>query len=134
MAVSFQHSIVCGEVRIIFSAKPDEQIRGILKAHGFRWSPAQKLWWRRRVTGFADILAALDKALHPGRPDGACWDCGSAEGFFRPYGAATPVYCDECYQAHRDQERAQTSAQRCQDDPMGVDRLYEDQCREVCGL
>jgi len=119
---------------LAFESKPAEGIRDMLKRNGFRWSPAAGRWWRRGCKGAADFCAALDRALNPGRPDGACWDCGSAEGFFRPYGAATPVYCDECYQAHRDQERAQSSARRCQDDPMGVDRLYEDQCRDMCGL
>ena len=27
---------------------------------------------------------------------GPCWACKSPNGKFRQYGAATPVYCDEC--------------------------------------
>jgi hypothetical protein len=126
MPVSFKSAIDCGEVRVIFSAKPDERIRGMLKAAGFRWSPAVRLWWRRRVAGAADFLAALDRALNPGRPDGACWRCHSPDGFFRPFGAATPVYCDACYAIERD-ARNGTRA-----DP--VDLAYEDSCRDACGL
>jgi hypothetical protein len=96
--LTFKHSIQPRFVSVTFSAKPDERIRDMLKAHGFRWSPAGH-WWRSRVEGAADFLAALDRALNPGRPDGACWRCSSPQGFFRPQGAATPVYCDACYAA-----------------------------------
>lgn len=94
------HVIEPGRVSVMFDAKPDVRIRGMLKASGFLWSPAGGFWWRRRVEGFADFLAALDRALNPNRPDGACWDYKSPEGFFRPYGAAAPVYCDRCHKAH----------------------------------
>ncbi len=33
-----------------------------------------------------------------------CWDCGNPEGRFRPYGAATPVYCDTCHATHQAKE------------------------------
>src|SRR5207249_3805182 len=91
--LTFTHRIG-PDMRIRFSDKPDVTIRGMLKANGFRWSPAGREWWRARVAGAADFLAALDRAIHPRRPDGACWRCNAAEGFFRPQGAATPVYCD----------------------------------------
>ncbi|OAI40552.1 hypothetical protein AYO40_04685 [Planctomycetaceae bacterium SCGC AG-212-D15] len=96
--LTFTYSIV-PDVRIRFSDKPDERIRAMLKANGFRWSPAVGQWWRTRVGGAADFLAALDKVLNPGRPDGACWRCNSPNGFFRRQGAATPVYCDSCHKA-----------------------------------
>jgi len=130
--LTFKSAIERGEVRVIFSAKPDERIRGMLKAAGFRWSPAGGLWWRRRVAGAADFLAALDRALNPGRPDGACWDCGNPQGLFRPFGAATPVYCDECHKAHVEARKGTPT--RAHDDPMGVDMLYEDGRRDACGL
>jgi hypothetical protein len=98
MCLTFSYSIG-PDVRIRFSDKPDERMRSMLKAHGFRWSLASGLWWRNRVSGAADFLAALDKVLSPKRPDGACWRCQSPDGYFRPYGAATPVYCDSCHKA-----------------------------------
>jgi hypothetical protein len=136
VATAFKYSIARGCVSLRFDAKPSEDIRAALKANGFRWSPGEGIWWRRKVTGSADFLTWLEKACNPGRPDGACWDCGDARGFFRGYGAATPVYCDACEKTHREAERAAWAAAktRCPDDPMGVDTLYEDTCRDQCGL
>lgn len=93
--LTFKHSIG-PDVRIRFSEKPSASIRSMLKAAGFRWSPAGGEWWRPRVAEAADFLAALDRAVNPGRPDGACWACKSPAGYFRRQGAATPVYCDAC--------------------------------------
>jgi len=121
--LTFTQVIDAGRVSVMFNAKPDERIRAMLKANGFRWSPAGGFWWRRQVKGFADFLAALDRALNPGRPDGACWLCKAPEGFFRPQGAATPVYCDACHKA------LTAPAQ-----PDRFDLEYEDRCREACGL
>ncbi|MFL5343015.1 MAG: hypothetical protein ACJ8F7_23020 [Gemmataceae bacterium] len=120
--LTFTHSIG-PDVRIRFSDKPDARIRVILKANGFRWSPGGGYWWRSRVAGAADFLAALERAIGPRKPDGACWRCQSPEGFFRPYGAATPVYCDACHRA-----------QRADPQPDHFDLDYEDRCREACGL
>jgi hypothetical protein len=96
--LTFTQSIGPG-VQIRFSDKPGERIRAMLKANGFRWSPAAGVWWRSRVAGAADFLAALDKVISPQRPDGACWRCQAPEGYFRSQGAATPVYCDACHAA-----------------------------------
>jgi hypothetical protein len=115
------HQIEARWFSITFSAKPPDDVRAMLKAAGFRWSPAGH-WFRTRSAGAADFLAALDRKLNPGRPDGACWSCG-APGRFRPQGAATPVYCDACHAKHQ-----------AQPDPMGVDLAYEDACRDACGL
>jgi hypothetical protein len=65
--LTFTHSIG-PDVRIQFSDKPDARIRAMLKANGFRWAPAAGLWWRRRVSGAADFIAALEKVLSPRRP------------------------------------------------------------------
>jgi hypothetical protein len=100
MCLTFTHLIESRRCSVMFNAKPDERIRGILKANGFRWSPVGGFWWRQRVEGFADFLAGLDRAINPGRPDGACWACGEP-GFFRPKGAATPVYCEACHAEHK---------------------------------
>lgn len=88
---------------IWFETKPPEPVRQILRANGFRWIPAGQHWWRRRVTGAADVLGAIQKELEPKRPDGRpvkadgqCWACGDPDGWRRNYGPATPVYCDRC--------------------------------------
>lgn len=33
-------------IQFIFEGKPDEEIRTVLKSHGFRWSPKNKAWQR----------------------------------------------------------------------------------------
>ncbi len=125
--LSFTHTIGNGSVWLKFNDKPSAEIRGILKANGFRWSPPSGSWWRTRVTGAADFILALEKRIGPKRPDGACWECKSPEGYFRPYGAATPVYCDPCQAKHKAMEANESRA-------LDTDRLYEDQCRSICGL
>jgi hypothetical protein len=120
--LTFKHAIG-PDVRVTFSEKPGADVRAMLKANGFRWSPAGGYWWRRRVTGAADFLLALERKIGPRRPDGACWDCRAPDGFFRVSGPFAPVYCDACH-AKR-QERP---------DPMCVDLAYEDACRDACGL
>lgn len=89
-------SIDSSGVTIAFADKPSDGIRSALKANGFRWSPAGQVWWRRRVTGAADLITYLDRIMHPDRPDGNCWSCGQP-GKFRPRGAATPVLCNACH-------------------------------------
>jgi hypothetical protein len=121
--LTFSTVIETRRVSVMFNAKPEDRIRSMLKANGFRWSPAGGFWWRPRVSGFADFCAALDRAIHPHRPDGPCWRCQAPEGFFRPQGAATPVYCDDCW--------------RALNAPPQIDRFdldHEDHCREACGL
>ena len=107
--LTFTHVIDSHRVSVMFTGKPPEAIRAMLKGHGFRWSPVGGFWWRARVKGFADFLAALDHALNPDKPhkpDGACWRCNSPEGFFRPYGASTPVYCEACHRFVREYQKA----------------------------
>jgi hypothetical protein len=113
-----------------FSAKPDERIRAILKGAGFRWSPSSATWWRSRVTGGADFLAALSRAIDDAhgirRPVGPCWACQSPDGFFRNRGAASPVWCDACV-ARFDAEEKSTAGD-------SFDLRVEDAMREACGL
>ena len=116
--LTFTHSIG-PDVRITFSEKPGADVRAMLKGNGFRWSPTGGFWWRARVRGAADFLAALDRRLNPGRPDGACWSCQAPEGFFRANGPATPVYRDGCWKLMK---------------PDPIDLAYEDSCRAACGL
>lgn len=91
-----------GGVFLKFSAKPGESIRATLKAAGFRWSSESGTWWRNRVSGAAEFVDYLQKQIDREagirRPDGACWRCKSANGFFRNRGAAAPVLCDTCNQ------------------------------------
>lgn len=127
----FTHHIDANATCIAFDSKPAEPIRAMLKSAGFRWSPANGHWWRRGCKGAADFILALDKKLNPDRPDGACWRCQSPNGFFRPQGAATPVYCNACH-----------ALAKAGDGPLGTDdgqidrfdMAYEDQCRDACGL
>jgi hypothetical protein len=125
--MTFNFSMDRHGVELRFSAKPDEGVRSMLKANGFRWSPANGTWWRRRVEGTADFLAALERKLNPGRPDGACWRCGSPDGFFRPHGAATPVFCAKCHAENQEAEQRGNSM-------ADVDCDYEEQCHIACGL
>ncbi len=83
-------------VEVRFPDKPEERVRSILKANGFRWNPAQGVWWRGQVVGAADVFLAIERAMRPpDAPDGDCWRCGKP-GRFRPRGAACPVLCDAC--------------------------------------
>jgi hypothetical protein len=132
------------DVRIRFSAKPDDRIRSMLKYNGFRWSPGAGLWWRRRISGAADFLSALDLALN-GPRKAKCWMCGSPDGHFRSEGAATPVRCDECQAKFIAQREAVTGTHENLRLPSGKstfvhshpdrsDLDYEDRCRDACGL
>ena len=109
-----------------FESKPPEPIRSILKSYGYRWSPRSSVWWAQRASGFADCCAALDAYIRilKGTPDGQCWKCQSPQGFFRHYGAATPVYCNDCHANHNQPVSPF----------IDVDRLYEDACAQQCGL
>ncbi len=91
-----------GGVAIKFSARPGEEIRGALKASGYRWSTVTGQWWKRSARGAADFLTWLEKAIDREngvrRPDGTCWNCKSEPGYFRNRGAAAPVICDSCHE------------------------------------
>ena len=117
-----------------FPGKPCETVRSILKAHGLRWNPNSKCWWMGRATGYADVCDALNRYYRKesGTPDGQCWKCKGANGFFRPQGAATPVYCDACY-AEVKAAAPKYSGHESAGGP-DVDRLYEDDCARACGL
>ena len=157
--LTFTHSIG-PDVRIRFSDKPDARIRAMLKANGFRWWPSERLWWRKRIDGAADMLAALERNIGPRKPDGACWRCQSPEGYFRPQGPATPVYCDTCFEmltyfhslplAEQDRFRSLSQTTELSAPELAwtnrpltapqtghADRFdleYENRCRDACGL
>jgi hypothetical protein len=128
-----------------FNEKPCERIRSILKGAGFRWSPASATWWRSRVTGGADFLAALQRAIDGAegirRPNGACWVCQSPEAFFRNRGAAAPVWCDACAARINAEEKAAEAAadaryreRKRQESGDRFDMQVEDNMRDACGL
>src|SRR5262249_50967390 len=131
----FTHVIESDRVSVMFNAKPDERIRRVLKINGFCWSPVGGFWWRRKIDGFADFVAALERLIEPRKPGGACWDCQSPNGFFRPHGAATPIYCDQCF-AKRQSGAGPLgrSDGAFQPTPNRSDLDYEDRCRQACGL
>ncbi len=143
--LTFKSTIGRDGVRVAFSEKPPDAIRSILKANGFRWQPALApaipgCWWRRRVAGAADFLTALERDIGPRRPDGKCWACRAPEGYLRPCGPFAPVHCDACHAKHMartDSPTVPMSASIDRPAPMGgidVDLLYEDACRDACGL
>jgi hypothetical protein len=144
--LTFKHQIGPGAYFALrFSAKPDERIRSMLKANGFRWSPASASWWRGRVTGAAHFLAALAKAIDSAegirRPVGACWVCQSPEGFFRNRGAAAPVWCDACATRIDAEEKTAEAAadardreRKRQESTDWFDVQVEDSMRDACGL
>ena len=94
-----KHKADISQGTISFDGVPNATIRQMLKFQGFRWSPREQYWYRVRGSSW-DFLQTLDKEIDKvngiRRPDGNCWKCGSEQGFFRSYGAASPVYCDEC--------------------------------------
>lgn len=120
-----------GQSTITFPDKPSAAVRTALKRNGFRWSPGGGYWWRRTGSDFAAVFDAIiqlvDREAGVRRPDGTCWKCKEKPGFLRNYGAAAPVYCDEC----EAKSRAEDCAISAYTD---VDSQYEEQCRQQCGL
>lgn len=45
-------------LQFVFDGKPSAEVRGIMKAHGFRWAPSQEAW-QRQLTGNARYSARL---------------------------------------------------------------------------
>ncbi len=126
--MKMDYSIGTGYVSIQFDGKPSATIRQIMKGSRFRWSSASKEWWSRKVTGAADVIGAVQRQIDEEsgiqKPDGPCWNCKKPDGYFRSYGAATPVYCDACEAEERARKRQ----------PDGFDMAYEDDCARRCGL
>ena len=61
--MTYTHTIAPRFVSIRFPEKPPDDVRSILKAHGFRWSPQSGAWSRNRVTGAADVFSAHGPAV-----------------------------------------------------------------------
>jgi len=45
--VIYRENTEANRVQILFPGKPDADMRGLLKARGFRWAPSQKAWQRQ---------------------------------------------------------------------------------------
>ena len=81
----------------------------------------------------AGISCATACKAAPREPDGTCWACKSAPGFFRNRGAAAPVWCDACnvkLSANDFRNRDHSS----HEDRACGDTAYEDACARACGL
>ena len=104
-----KYDIGHGQVTLTFDGKPSDRIRSILKANQFRWSAANRYWWRQSATGAADLIGELHKILDSEsgirRPDGACWKCKGPEGYLRNHGVSAPVLCDVCSEEYLEQQR-----------------------------
>lgn len=50
-------------IQILFDGKPDEAIRSILKANGFRWAPSQGAWQRQLTANGKYALGKIIKEL-----------------------------------------------------------------------
>lgn len=50
-------------IQIVFDGKPDEAIRSILKANGFRWAPSQGAWQRQLTSNGKYALGRVIKEL-----------------------------------------------------------------------
>lgn len=133
MANDFSYSIGGGMVSITFPGKPEADVRSMLKGHGFRWSPAGGYWWRRKVTGAGDVITALDRHYHKGRPDGACHNCKAPEGFWRNRGAGASLWCNKCAAEFAEREAREAAQRAGERAALDVDKLWEDQWSDIVG-
>lgn len=49
--------------QIIFDGKPEPEIRGLLKNHGFKWAPSQGAWQRQITTNSRYSLGKVVEKL-----------------------------------------------------------------------
>lgn len=61
-------------------------------------------YWKPRRN---ETQAAIGK---PSAVVGACWKCKGEGGKFRNLGAASPVWCDSCWNAYQEAERRRQGA------------------------
>lgn len=50
-------------IQIMFDGKPEEAVRNVLKANGFRWAPSQEAWQRQLTTNGKYALKRVLEAL-----------------------------------------------------------------------
>jgi hypothetical protein len=83
-------------------------VRKQIKALGGVWNKARQGWLvPDHNAATASALAGQKPApSEPRKPVAPCWECKDPNGFFRPYGAATPVYCDSCHAKRRAAEES----------------------------
>lgn len=58
-------------IEIVFPSKPEEATREEMKAHGFRWSPRQGLWYTRFESGKWEYAQALAGKKEPEKVEAA---------------------------------------------------------------
>jgi len=85
-------------------------------------------------------VAVANGTAAPAGVVGPCWVCKDPAGKFRNLGAASPVWCDACFES----ERAKTAGvcnvrfsrrdNSSHEDRACGDLAYEDQCARACGL
>ena len=94
--VNFMHGT------IEFDGIPNVEIRQALKRNGFRWHADSKAWFSRKAISNG-LIDWIEDELNPGpkKPDAPCWICKKPGGYFRNMGAATPVWCDDCYETEK---------------------------------
>jgi hypothetical protein len=63
MAQHFLFSFNSSQVTLTFDGKPSAEVRATLKRCSFRWSPGGGYWYRNKVAGAADFVAALEKQM-----------------------------------------------------------------------
>lgn len=109
-----------------FKGPLHESVSAFLQDNGFKEDSKNGYWYTKERVKLP-LIRELDKILDPKHesyqkytakpkpepekpkapePDGNCWQCKSPEGYFRNYGPATPVRCDECEAKHENRPRA----------------------------
>jgi hypothetical protein len=53
-------------VQFIFDGKPSDEIRSLLKSHGFRWAPSEKAWQRQRTLNAINVSRRLISKIEEG--------------------------------------------------------------------
>jgi len=58
--IIYRINVEANRVQLIFPGKPEEQIRSVLKSHGFRWTPSEQAWQRHlNNAGICEAKSAL---------------------------------------------------------------------------
>ncbi len=124
-----------------FDGKPSAAIRDTLKSYSYRWSPAGMYWYCFKCSADKHIAATRAVELVEKGSHGTCQKCKAAPGRYRRMGWNEPemLLCEKCcrhdqwHPAPDSLERSRIQSERLSA-PDYSDTLYEDQCRNACGL